>query len=301
MERSALMLAVVLAAFASVVLPGTDAHTMGLGNCPRVQWVRDFDVDKFLGEWYVIQKFATQSSCMKYNFTRGADNKLRVVQTKQHFVLDKIGVDHIYTYTGVLSVPDSSYPARMRVRFPMNLAGDAEFLVYMTDYTQYAGVYTCQKILFGHTKSATILSRTNKLDEAVINQLRQRLQEEGVDPSDFNEVDQSKCIGKDDANLNVKIDDKTFSSGNVAGVVKKIGGAIKSGIGEASDIVGTGIAQAANITSDFLESLGDKSSTAAPEALPANPSSAPSPAQDQKLNELLDAAKPSDNDAEWLP
>jgi len=41
----------------------------------------------------------------------------------------------------------------------------------MTDYDQYAGIFTCQKILFGHTKSATILSRKPTLDKAVINQV----------------------------------------------------------------------------------------------------------------------------------
>ena len=48
------------------------------------------------------------------------------------------------------------------------------------------------------------------------------MEEEGVDPSDFSDVDQSKCITKDDANFNVKIDDKTFSGGSVTGVVKKV-------------------------------------------------------------------------------
>lgn len=50
--------------------------------------------------------------------------------------------------------------------------------------------------------------------------IRQRLEEEGVDPNDFSIVDQSKCI--EDSNLNVRIDDKTFSAGNVADVVKKV-------------------------------------------------------------------------------
>jgi len=269
----------------------SSSHTMGLGSCPRVSPIKDFDMDKFMGEWYVIQKFATSSSCMKYNFTRGSDEKLRLIQTKQHFVLDKIGVDHIYTYTGVLNIPDQDNAARMRVKFPLNLAGDAEFLVYMTDYENYAGIFTCQKILFGHTKSATILSRKPTLDKAVVNQLRQRLEEEGVDPSDFSEVDQAKCITKDDANFNVKIDDKTFSGGSVAGVVKKIGGAIKSGIDEASDAVGSGIAQAANITTGIINSL-DKNKDDIMQS---------SPAPDKKLNDLLDNAKPQDNDAEWLP
>ena len=52
--------------------------------------------------------------------------------------------------------------------------------------------------------------------------MRQKLEEEGVDPDDFSVVDQENCIKKKDASFNVKIDDKTFSSKNVAGVVKKV-------------------------------------------------------------------------------
>lgn len=52
-----------------------------------------------------------------------------------------------------------------------DVAGDSEFVVFMTDYGQYAGIFTCQKILFGHTKSATILSRTPTLEKAVVNQV----------------------------------------------------------------------------------------------------------------------------------
>ncbi|CAG7786991.1 unnamed protein product [Allacma fusca] len=281
-----------IAAVSLLLFTTGQCHTMGLGGCPRVSPIKGFDMERFMGEWFVIQKFATSSSCMKYNFTKGADDKLRLVQTKQHFMLDKVGIDHIYTYTGVLNVPDGDNSARMRVKFPLNLAGDAEFLVYMTDYDNYAGIFTCQKILFGHTKSATILSRKPVLEKAVVNQLRQKLEEEGVDPSDFSDVDQSKCIGKDDANFNVKIDDKTFSGGSVAGVVKKIGGVVKKGIDEASGIMGSGIAQAANITGEIIDTFDknkDKDSIQS------------SPAPEKKLNELLDSAKPQDNDAEWLP
>lgn len=57
---------------------------------------------------------------MKYNFTQGNDGKLRLVQTRQHFILDTIGVDHIYTYTGTLKVPDPDVSGRMRVKFPLS-------------------------------------------------------------------------------------------------------------------------------------------------------------------------------------
>ncbi|OXA45521.1 apolipoprotein D [Folsomia candida] len=271
----------------STLFAFSDAHTMGLGSCPRVEPLKDFNMDKFLGEWYVIQKFATSSSCMKYNFTQGTDGKLRLVQTRQHFLLDTIGVDHIYTYTGVLTIPDNDRSARMRVKFPLNIAGEADFLVFMTDYSSYAGIFTCQKILFGHTKSATILSRKPTLDKAVVNQVRQKLEEEGVDPDDFSVVDQDTCRTKEDSSLNVKIDDKTFSAQNIGGVVKKVGQAVGTGIDKAGEVLGSGISKASDVTGDIVESFADKE----------DKKTAPI----KSLNELLDKAKVQENEAEWLP
>jgi len=238
------------------MLASVNSHTMGLGSCPRVQPMKGFNMNKMLGEWYVIQKFATSSSCMKYNFTQGTDGKMRLVQTRQHFVLDTIGVDHIYTYTGVLSIPDNDDRGRMRVKFPLNVAGDADLTIFATDYDNYAGMLTCQKILFGHTKCGTILSRKPTLEKSIVNQLRQKLEEDGVDPEDFSIVDQSNCIKQEQANFNLKIDDKTFSAGNVAGVVKKVGGVVGAGVEKAGDIMGSGITKAADITSDIVERYG---------------------------------------------
>jgi hypothetical protein len=174
----------------------------------------------------------------------------------------------------------------MRVKFPLNIAGEADFIVYMTDYDNYAGIFTCQKILFGHTKSATILSRKSTLDKAVVNQLRQKLEEEGVDPDDFSIVDQANCRSKEDSSLNVKIDDKTFSAGNVAGVVKKVGQAVGDGIDKAGDVLGSGISKAADVTSDIVQTFAEKEKKSSPV---------------KSLNELLDKAKVQENEAEWLP
>lgn len=54
----------------------------------------------------------------------------------------------------------------------VDIAGEADFVVFMTDYDNYAGIFTCQKILFGHTKSASILSRKPTLDKVIVNQVK---------------------------------------------------------------------------------------------------------------------------------
>lgn len=42
----------------------------------------------------------------------------------------------------------------------------------MTDYDNYAGIYTCQTIGFTHRHSATILARKNTLDKLTLEKVR---------------------------------------------------------------------------------------------------------------------------------
>lgn len=56
--------------------------------------------------------------------------------------------------------------------FYVDVAGDAQFTVFMTDYETYAGLFTCQKVTFAHRQSATLLSRTKELDKMYIDKVR---------------------------------------------------------------------------------------------------------------------------------
>jgi hypothetical protein len=42
----------------------------------------------------------------------------------------------------------------------------------MTDYDNYAGVFTCQKLAFAHRQSASILSRSPNLDKMYVDKVR---------------------------------------------------------------------------------------------------------------------------------
>jgi len=163
-------------------------------------------MEKFSGSWYVIQKF-DGSPCLMYNFTEGDDAKLRIIQTSQHTVVGSAGLFN-YTYTGVLTFPNSAKePGRMRVKFPLNVAGSADYLIYMTDYENYGVIFTCQELPIGHRKSMSILSRTPSLDNDIISKIHQKVRDDSVDPKDFEKIDHSKC---GEGGYSVKFDDKSF-------------------------------------------------------------------------------------------
>ena len=141
-------------------------------------------------------------------------------------------VAHRYSYTGELEVKDNDVPAKMTVKFPLNvLPGDAVFKVFMTDYEQYAGIFTCQKLPVSHRQSATILSRTKDMDKAYVDKIRSRLQSFGVNSFDLSIINQSNCPTiTQDTKINVDINPETFSSQNIGNWVRKAGEKIGDGV-----------------------------------------------------------------------
>ncbi|KAF4521224.1 hypothetical protein B566_EDAN005435 [Ephemera danica] len=209
-----------------------NAHSYHLGSCPTVEPMAGFDLTKFFGTWYVIQKTSTASPCLVYNLTRTTDGELRLEQASEHFLLGLGNVDHVYRYTGVLTQPDRNQPAKMRIRFPLSVAGDAAYTIMMTDYENYAGVFTCQKMTFANRQSASILSRRPTLDKMYIDKIRTKLSSFGVDPHDLSIIRQTECRPPtaEETGLNINIDETTFTANSAANVVRKAGEKIGDGI-----------------------------------------------------------------------
>ncbi|XP_070161362.1 apolipoprotein D [Polyergus mexicanus] len=208
----------------------TQAHTYHMGACPIVEPMQGFQMNRFLGLWYVIQKTSTGSKCITYNYTRGEEpGEYVITQDSDHLILGLTPLKHEYHYTGELTVPEPSTPGRMEVRFPLSVAGSASHVVFMTDYDTYAGIFTCQKLAFAHRQSATILSRVRMLDQPQVEKIRQRLSQFGVDPFDLSIISQSGCP-KGNNTVDINIDPNTFTSENLGNVVRKAGEKIGDGV-----------------------------------------------------------------------
>ncbi|XP_034934646.1 apolipoprotein D-like [Chelonus insularis] len=210
-------------AFLASILVIANAHTYHLGVCPIVEPMVGFQMSKFLGYWYVIQKTSTGSKCVGYNYTRGEEpGEYRITQQSNHPVLGLTPLKHEYHYTGELSVPEPSVPGRMQVRFPLSVAGSASHVVFATDYDTYAGIFTCQRLGFAHRRSATILSRTKELDKSIVDSLRAKLTSFSVNPFDLSIVPQTGCDKGDDP-VKIDINPDTFSTENLSNVFRKAG------------------------------------------------------------------------------
>ncbi|CAO1427415.1 unnamed protein product [Diamesa tonsa] len=212
-----------------LLFANASAHTYKSGECPSVEPMSGFDMKKFLGIWYAIQKTGTASECVIYNITQDEPGMYKIQQISQNFLLGLI--KHKYSYTGELETKDNDVPAKMRVNFPLSVAGSASFNVFMTDYQQFAGIFTCQKLPVGHRHSATILSRTKDLERAYVDKVRTRLAGYQVDPFDLSIISQSNCPKLNEENgQNVEIDPDTFSAQNIGGWFRKAGDKIGEGV-----------------------------------------------------------------------
>lgn len=207
------------------------AHSYSLGTCPMVEPATDFKMDRMLGIWYVIQKTSTGSSCIIYNFTRLPEpDEYQIEQISQHFALGLTPLEHEYHYTGHLTVKDPSVPAKMTVRFPLSVAGSAAYTVVMSDYENYAAIFTCQKLAFAHRQSTTILSRQKTLDKLYVDKIRQRLASFNIDPYELSIISQKNCPTKNESAVNIGIDGETFSPKSIGNVFKKAGEKIGEGV-----------------------------------------------------------------------
>ncbi|XP_054280806.1 apolipoprotein D-like [Macrosteles quadrilineatus] len=209
------------------------SHSYHLGECPTVEPVPEFDMSKFLGKWYVIQKTSTSSRCLTYNFTAtSASNEYDLEQVSEHPILGLASVDNKYHYTGHLTVPSADTPAKMVVKFPLSIAGTASYTVFFTDYTTYGAVFTCQKLLnIGHRQSATILSREKNLDKVYLDKIKGKLSAFGIDPYDLSRIDQSECPSEGDPpKVDININSETFSTKSIAGAVRKAGEKLGDGV-----------------------------------------------------------------------
>lgn len=55
--------------------------------------------------------------------------------------------------------------------FTLDPAGDSDFIIFMTDYDSFGGIFTCQKLGFAHRQSATLLSRNRDLDKIYVDKV----------------------------------------------------------------------------------------------------------------------------------
>eukprot|EP00092_Neocalanus_flemingeri_P030207 GFUD01032786.1.p1 GENE.GFUD01032786.1~~GFUD01032786.1.p1 ORF type:complete len:246 (+),score=73.72 GFUD01032786.1:189-926(+) len=187
-------------------------HEYFPGQCPNFTPMSGFDWAQFsTGIWFVTQKFATKSTCLTYEFKTDDLGFKSIEQVRQLPYTDRLPLEHEYIYTGKLYAPQESSPAKMIVRFPLNVVGSSSFTVMDTDYDNHAMVCTCQDMdlffTYAHRRSCSILQREQEEDPAITEKMRKLIDDQIEDAShDFDRIKQAGCDYNKEKVLNIDVD-----------------------------------------------------------------------------------------------
>ncbi|XP_033738607.1 apolipoprotein D-like [Pecten maximus] len=164
-------------------------------ECPDIPAISDFNLNRYAGTWYEVQKFNTtmlsNSKCASYVHATSGDNGLTVDYRR---VVTLMGRTFDVSSRGTFSRHDLERPNLFSV-----VIQKLKFLNYFiveTDYDRYSVVYTCSKLPgLPRVEMGWILSRDKQslLSADEMSSLSTRIADVGIDTSRFITSSQTSC------------------------------------------------------------------------------------------------------------
>ncbi|NWW04090.1 APOD protein, partial [Oreocharis arfaki] len=161
-----------------------------MGPCPDPSVQEEFDINKYLGKWYEIEKLPStfeKGSCIQANYSLKENGKFKVIN-KEMLANGKINEAE-----GEIMHMDVKQPAKLGVRFNWFMPA-APYWVISTDYENYSLVYSCTNLLWlFHMDYAWILSRAPEMHPETVEHLKSVLQSYKIDTDKMMTTDQANC------------------------------------------------------------------------------------------------------------
>lgn len=179
----------VSALLVSLLLPLVSAQTFRWGPCPTPMVQPNFEINKYLGKWYEIEKlpaFFEKGKCIEANYALRPDNTVQVVNVQAY-------KGKISKAEGTAITQDPMEPAKLGVSFSY-FTPYAPYWVLSTDYSSIALVYSCTDVLrLFHVDFDWILSRTRILPAEAIYHAKETFSRDNIDVSKMFPTDQEGC------------------------------------------------------------------------------------------------------------
>ncbi|XP_031330315.1 apolipoprotein D-like [Photinus pyralis] len=191
------------------------------GTCPDVDPEVNFDVNKILGHWYIVQQTGAKHPCLTLNFTKKADkDEYRMIETCQSSkFFNTLGLQYEHHTKGKLRVPNATSPAIMDLSYTLSIR-TLKLTIFATDYENYLGFLTCIKgFAFSNKPQVTIASRTPGLGPPHLEPVYAKLLKYNINPYVIDTVKQYECAEHGEKGIFVKA---------VSGTVDTVKGAIGS-------------------------------------------------------------------------
>ncbi|XP_071033743.1 apolipoprotein D-like isoform X1 [Parasteatoda tepidariorum] len=155
------------------------AQRVSGGACPNVPVKQNFDVSKYAGVWYELEKypvpFQAGLKCNTASYTAKGDYLVVV----NYGINKRTGRKH--SIEGKATIPDKNVPAKLKVKLN-TMPFSANYWVLDTDYDEYSLVYSCHSVLrLFKTEFVWILSRETALEETARANIYKLLDDNNID------------------------------------------------------------------------------------------------------------------------
>ncbi len=169
--------------FKAIIVIALMAVISSCSESKSLETVKNFDVKKYQGVWYEIGKlpnrFEEGLECVTAEYTLLKNGDIKVVN-KGRVEGESEEMDII---EGKAWVPDSEYPAQLKVEFFWPFSGDY-YIIQLDQEYQWALVGSPNR------KFLWVLSKDKNMDEKFVNKLLQKASASGFDISKFEYVNQ---------------------------------------------------------------------------------------------------------------
>uniref|UniRef100_F6XM13 Apolipoprotein D n=1 Tax=Equus caballus TaxID=9796 RepID=F6XM13_HORSE len=164
-----------------------EGQAFHLGRCPTPPVQENFDVTKYLGRWYEIEKIPVsfeKGSCIQANYSLKENGNVKVINKE----LRSDGT--VNQIEGEATQSNLTEPAKLGVKF-FWLMPSAPYWVLATDYENYALVYSCTTIIWlFHLDHVWILGRNPYLPPETVTYLKDILTANDIDIEKMTITDQ---------------------------------------------------------------------------------------------------------------
>ncbi|KAI5719673.1 hypothetical protein M8J76_013240 [Diaphorina citri] len=165
----------------------TQAQRPAFGKCPHLKTVDNFDVQKFEGQWFEVERsfyvLELAAACTSFNFTVKNDGSFKVLIKTKNRITGSINKNN------GIATPSSSNAGllqyRVDSRLPVVMARmlptSGLYYVLHTDYDHYAILWSCSNLGLFHADQIWVLGRERDLEVGDRTFVYQTLQDLGLD------------------------------------------------------------------------------------------------------------------------